>query len=199
MPTIVPGTSKQGGDQINLKWNDTKFHDSSLTFAEMKGLIEKICDDVKGMNNSPDAWDRAMDGEFQSLALVLRGLKNGSIWICKGLHQPNQLHYTICIGSLSSYHVYVAKGARHEFKTNPLGKQHNAFAGRSAVVPLYEYTNVGITWMLHGGAVEKKWPPLFSYNNLYDGRVRGNSFSIGNSAARGPTQTEINAIKAVKK
>ena len=200
MPTILAGTSKQGGEPVAKPWNDKEFHDSSFTLDEMRGLINDICTDVPGMNANPDAWPTGMAGEFQSLSLVLRDQKHGSIFVCKGIHQPDQLHYTISIGSTSSYHVYVARSDKHTEKTRPLGKQHGQHAGKQATVSMYDYRNVGLSWQLHADAVRKLWPAQFAMNS-YPNRKRGDSFSIGNSAgvkARGPTQMETSALKVQK-
>lgn len=187
MVTIVEGN----------KWTDN--HESSISLTSMCNLIKKICTEVSGM----DAPPQIMAQQFHSLSLVLRDQKNGVVFISKGVHQDDELHYNLtCVaaGGKSEFHVYVGQGAEKKvatlpLKPTPLNKKLGV-AGQFAQVSLFLYKNVGLSWREHDNAPLLKWPAMFQKNS-YPGRQRGNSFSVGNSEPikiRGVNIEEKNAL-----
>ena len=168
-------------------------HDSSLVFGNMSALIKRICGDIPGMDDPPDG----MPQEFKSLSLVLRDQKNGVVFLSKGIHQDDELHYNLtCVaaGNNSEFHLYVAQGNEKLVRTMPLKatplRDKNGISGKYAEVALFQYKNTGMSWRLNENAPLIKWPSVFVKNG-YPGRVRGNSFSVGNSQpikTRGPNQ-----------
>jgi hypothetical protein len=186
--------------QETKNWDAENSHDSNLTFAEMKTLIKGICEDIEGMESPPDT----MPTEIQNLSTVLRGKKNGVLFLDKGIHQADELHYTIsCVAAakIGSFHVYVKQGTTVAKHTKPA--KFNTFTkalglvGKSAEVKLFKYVNSGITYQEHPQSPALLWPALFIKENLYPTRKRGNSFCAGNVqvvTSRGPSIEENQAL-----
>ena len=164
-------------------WQDN--HDSKISFKALHGLVNRIVDDIPGMDNPPNT----MATEFQSLSLVLREQKNGVIFLAKGIHQDDELHYNLlckAAGGNSEFHIYVKQGLEKKIQTLPVRDtpymRQLGIAGKVAETSLFQYANGGISWRKHEGSPLLLWPAMFVKNG-YPGRVRGNSFSIGNSKA----------------
>jgi hypothetical protein len=166
-------------------------HESSVSYAAMVKLIKQIVADIPGMDQPPET----MPTEIKSLSAVLRDEKNGVIFLVKGIHQDDELHYNLrCVaaGGDSEFHVYVKQGLERKVRTMPVKstplKVKQGIAGKVAEVSLFEYKNSGISWRKHENSPLLLWPAVFVKNG-YPGRFRGNSFSIGNSkviTTRGP-------------
>lgn len=167
---------KDGND-----WRKPGNHDSSLNYNEVCNIARRICHEVPGMKDP--ATQAGMDQAFKDLSDVLqdRVPSNPAVILNKGIHQDDELHFTLTVNFAhkGAFHVYLTKGNKRivyspPLRENPKTKQYGT-AGKAMPHELYEYKPIGITYEESASNV-KKWPLHFSKNS-YPGRVRGNSFS----------------------
>jgi hypothetical protein len=169
MPTIIAG----------FKWDDSAHHDSELSLAEMIGLVNRVCDDVPEMKNPP----ATMPLPIKRLSDVLQGKisSDPAIHIIKGIHQANELHFTLKVSFAHQgpFHIYLAKGDAVTVyskakRDDPQARKHGV-AGKVMPHTLYLYKPVGVTYEEPKDTFVN-WPAAFAKNS-YPGRVRSNSLS----------------------
>lgn len=172
-------------------WNGSKEnHDSSLSADEMRELIMKI----------PTQIDDPIEGncsctEIKNLFHCFSDTPMHKLKLVKGIHQADKLHYTICLLEGGCFHIYVAQGPTKIVKTAKYGSNLGSvksnmkkYTETTFSYDLFEYKNVGISYQLCDQNYKEKigvtelWPAQFNVRGKYAGRVRGNSFSLGNSA-----------------
>src|SRR5262245_29888402 len=177
MPTFAEGFSWNGTDTQNQS-----NHDSNLTFAELREIAARICDEVPGMKKPP----ASMPPQIKRLSDVLQDKvsSNPAIIIDKGIHQANQLHFTLTCNYANggAFHIYVTKGDGEKVYSEPVkdGALTRKFKTVGKVMPhtLYKYKCTGVSFVLRDNDVNdvETWPPTLN-RNAYPGRKRGNSFS----------------------
>ena len=183
-------------------WSETDNHDSSLTGEQMRALIMKIPQEIADPVTGKCPCD-----EIKNLFRCFSDKPMHKLKLVKGIHQDAQLHYTIALLDGGCFHVYVAQGATQTVETKKYGSNLETvrsnmkkYTETSFSYSLFDYKNVGISYLSCDEnyraktGVQKLWPAMFRVRNNYAGRVRGNSFSLGNSApiaAYAPTSAQV--------
>lgn len=190
MPTIIAG----------FEWDQPKNHDSELSLGEMIAIVNRVCDEVPKMKNPPPE----MPAPIKALSDALQGKVDKSIIITKGIHQADQLHFTLLVkfAHTGAFHIFLGKGNAQTVyskpkKTDAASIEHGT-AGKVMPHTLYLYQSVGISYE-HPLGTFVNWPSSFKKNS-YPGRVRRNSLSektSKNIQSKPPTGAETKSKKLV--